>query len=28
LGCRLGTVKSAHHRAIEKLRGELGDARD
>jgi DNA-directed RNA polymerase specialized sigma24 family protein len=23
LGCRLGTVKSAHHRAIVKLRQEL-----
>jgi RNA polymerase sigma-70 factor (sigma-E family) len=23
LGCRLGTVKSAHHRAVERLRREL-----
>jgi RNA polymerase sigma-70 factor (sigma-E family) len=23
LGCRLGTIKSAHHRAINRLRGEL-----
>jgi RNA polymerase sigma factor (sigma-70 family) len=23
LGCRLGTVKSAHHRALERLRREL-----
>jgi RNA polymerase sigma-70 factor (sigma-E family) len=24
LGCRLGTVKSAHHRALAKLRDQLG----
>jgi RNA polymerase sigma factor (sigma-70 family) len=23
LGCRVGTVKSAHHRALERLRREL-----